>query len=95
MIHMTSDACSGEEDQSEEEGEDEAPPKLPALQFNQESMQPGIEYLGMGQNLDSLMKKVSVVSTFTNHCVQMLDFGKARVFFIVWQTVVQSFLPED
>lgn len=63
---MMTDAYSGEDDESEEEVNDEAPPELPALQFSHEAMKPGMDYLAKDQNLANLLTKVSVVSMFTN-----------------------------
>ena len=59
------DADPGDEDESgdelEEEGKDEAPPQLPAFEFNQEAMQPGQEYFQSENGLASLIRKMTEV----------------------------------
>lgn len=57
MTHVN----SGEGDESEEEGKDEAPPELPTFQFSHEAMLPGQEYFQSENGLASLMRKVTEV----------------------------------
>ena len=62
-LSLVANGNSGEGDESEEEGKDEAPPELPVFQFSEEAMLPGQEYFQSENGLASLMRKVAEVKS--------------------------------